>query len=314
MATELEILEHAESYLRKLSFGINPLTDMSLNENDSCSQERIQKCLRYVADYLSYNITRKQRRMEKRSVKQLISIPAEIVEKYEMFNEPVSISKIVGRLNSSLPKGMSHFLYKDIAGFLTMDKILAPVETSLGRVTNLPTTFGEKVGFVKQKTVFNNIEHERTLCNRLGQHYILENIQKCIEIANERIRAKNAFESSISVEKNPFIITETLFKQFQQDARSLTISNIAAKLNNLAITNGLFNQKISYKEIRDWFTQEGFLSKTKSSEGKESYTPTEKGSNYGIYFDERVGSKGNTYQVLMYSVDAQIEFLRNTMS
>lgn len=31
MATELEILEHAESYLRKLSLGINPITDEPLN-------------------------------------------------------------------------------------------------------------------------------------------------------------------------------------------------------------------------------------------------------------------------------------------
>ncbi len=115
------------------------------------------------------------------------------------------------------------------------------------------------------------------------------------------------------LKKTPFIITEALFEQYQQDARSLTISNIAAKLNSLAKINGLFNQKISYQEIRDWFMQEDFLSKAKSSEGKEFYTPTEKGSNYGIYFDERVSSRGNTYQVLMYSVDAQIEFLKNTM-
>ncbi len=315
MATELEILERAESYLRKLSLGINPITDEPLNENDSSSQERIQKCLHFVADYLSNDIARKKRRQARRGEKQLISIPVEFAEKYELFNEPVSISKIVGRLNTLLPKEMSHFLYQDIAGFLTMDGVLSPVETPSGRVTNLPTDFGIKVGFIKSVSTFNNVEHERTLCSRLGQQYILGNIQKCIEIANERIQKKNdAHKSNLSFERKkesiPLKISEDLFNRYLQDGSPLTISNIASKLKILS-QDEENHPKISYKEIRDWFTQEGFLSKTLSLDGKESYTPTEKGSNCGIYIDDRVSSNGNTYQVLMYSIEAQKEFLKS---
>ncbi len=315
MVTELEILERAESYLRKLSLGINPITDEPLDENDSFSQERIQKCLHFVADYLSNDIARKKCRLARRGEKRLISIPVEFAEKYELFDEPVSISKIVGRLNTLLPKGMSHFLYQDIAGFLTMDGVLSPVETPSKRVTSLPTDFGIKVGFIKYVSSFNNIEQERTLCNRLGQQYILGNIQKCVEIANERIQKKTMPTKAIyhlkeKKESIPLKISEDLFNRYLQDGSSLTISNIASKLKILS-RDEENHYKISYKEIRDWFTQEGFLSKTHSLDGKESYTPTEKGSNCGIYVDERVGSNGNTYHVLMYSIDAQKEFLKS---
>ena len=52
MAAENKILERAEMYLRKLSCGVNPLTEETLPEGDTCRQERISKCFLYVADYL----------------------------------------------------------------------------------------------------------------------------------------------------------------------------------------------------------------------------------------------------------------------
>ena len=43
MASENAIIERAETYLRKLSCGVNPLTDEILPEGDCCRQERIYK-------------------------------------------------------------------------------------------------------------------------------------------------------------------------------------------------------------------------------------------------------------------------------
>ena len=56
MPSENAIIERAEMYLRKLSCGINPLTDEILPEGDSCKQERISKCLAYVASLLQHTV------------------------------------------------------------------------------------------------------------------------------------------------------------------------------------------------------------------------------------------------------------------
>ena len=49
MATELEIMAHAKTYLDKLAGGINPLSDEPLPETDVVRQERISRCLSYVS-------------------------------------------------------------------------------------------------------------------------------------------------------------------------------------------------------------------------------------------------------------------------
>ena len=52
MATELEIMIHAKTYLDKLANGINPLTDEVLPETDVVNQVRISRCLFFVSDVL----------------------------------------------------------------------------------------------------------------------------------------------------------------------------------------------------------------------------------------------------------------------
>ena len=69
MATDLEIMIHAKSYLDKLANGINPLTDQMLPESDIVNQVRISRCLFYVSDVLRQVIEKgglkKRQRMQR---------------------------------------------------------------------------------------------------------------------------------------------------------------------------------------------------------------------------------------------------------
>ena len=127
MASENAIIERAEMYLRKLSCGINPLTDEILPEGDSCKQERISKCLAYVASLLQQQlnhdqvapiVTDKPPRAAKRAPRsqmQELSIDAEALKRYRFFDYPVSISRVVRNINELLPDNMNHLLYADVA-------------------------------------------------------------------------------------------------------------------------------------------------------------------------------------------------------
>lgn len=74
MATELEILTRAEMYLRKMSLGINPLNDQDVADSDICKQERICKCLTYVANFLQKLV----KRLEKENIRSVDWLPADI--------------------------------------------------------------------------------------------------------------------------------------------------------------------------------------------------------------------------------------------
>jgi hypothetical protein len=108
MPAELKILERAEMYLRKLSCGVNPLTEETLPETDVCKQERISKCLTYVADYLKQKVMPVMERRERtvlapkpqkvlkpRQVRELATeelvLTPEMLSKFEISDEPVSV-------------------------------------------------------------------------------------------------------------------------------------------------------------------------------------------------------------------------------
>lgn len=316
MATELEILEHAEAYLRKLSLGINPINDISLREGDSCRQDRISRCLGYIADYLSKDIKRKRLRLNKKKGRTPITATFQDFSGYVFFEEPISISRVVSRLNECIPKEKGRFKYQDIAEFLIVEEILAPTEQPNGKIINLPTEIGFKVGFVKGVSHFYNTEREFTLCSRLGQQFILSNVQKCIDFLNENIKANNlarSIDKTVYYEKKEatnqhYFITQDILKQYIQNMSPQTVSNFAKNINEITAGNKEI-RKIKYDEIRDWFVQEEYLKIAQNSEGKSFYMPTDKGMRIDVYLEDRVGKSGNDYQVVMYGPDAQIKFL-----
>ena len=115
MAAENKILERAEMYLRKLACGVNPLTEETLPENDTCRQERISKCLLYVADYLQQIVCPKPKaakaekqekpKRKREFANQELALSEEAIAKFEFSDEPLSLSAIVRRVNALIPEG-----------------------------------------------------------------------------------------------------------------------------------------------------------------------------------------------------------------
>ena len=63
--TELETMIRAESYIRKMADGINPITNEPAADCDMVNNVRITRCLYYVSDIL------RQRRGDKEKVRRL---------------------------------------------------------------------------------------------------------------------------------------------------------------------------------------------------------------------------------------------------
>lgn len=332
MAAESKILERAEMMLRKLSCGINPLTDESLPEGDTCRQERISKCFLYVADYLQKIVYPKQapakaEKQEKPKRKrelanQELALSEESLAKFEFSEEPLSLSGIVRRVNALIPEGsgMIPLMYADVAEVLTQEGYLQKQEGVAGKETNLPTPQGVEKGFVRAEAEIRGHFSIFTKCNTDAQKFVVENIQKAVAQANARLARRNAEraarESSGSantadvsgnatrVGKEKFHLTEAQIGSFAVDESPLPVSEIARRLNAL-LPEGSNIEQLYFKKIRDWFVAQGLLEERRSVVGKVSFSPTEQGLAAGILVDKRIGKNGEEYEAVLYNAAAQ---------
>ena len=325
MPAEIKILERAEMYLRKLSCGVNPLTEEDLPEGDACRQERISKCLTYVADYLKQKVMPVMERQEKAKApkpvkvlkprvvrdaadKELVFTP-EMLSKFEISEEPVSVSGIVRRLNFLIPQdsGMMPLVYADVAEVLSKEGVLLKEEGEKGKDLNLPTPRGEELGFAKVEADIRGHHSIYTKCNVDAQKFILNNIDKCVAQANERLaRRKERAESGevIRSGKEKFHVTEEQIKNYPTDEAPVPVSEIARRLNDLLPQDSNV-EKIYFKTIRDWFVSQNYLEEKKNALGKIFFVPTEVGAQNGIVTESRVGKNGENYDAVLYNGVAQ---------
>lgn len=338
MPSENAIIERAETYLRKLSCGVNPLTGELLPEGDACKQERISKCLAYVASLLQKQLDHsdiaeqsaaqaaaaaaKPAKAEKKAAKKQmvpLAIDSEMLTRYRFFDTPVSISRVVRNINELLPRDvyMNHLLYADVANFLVQEGILSRQTAEGGQEANLPTALGESYGFEKTEADLRGHHNIFTQCWQKAQQYILDNIQKCVALANERFANKkehaagsdeDAGEKPARKERPKFNLTAEQIANYPTDTTPVPVSEIARRLNAL-IDPASNMERIYYKVIRDWYAEEGYLEMRKLSDGKVAFLPTAKGDAAGLLVESRTGIDGNLFDVVVYDTNAQKIFL-----
>lgn len=333
MPAESRVLERAEQYIRKLSIGVNPLSGEALPEGDACKQERISKCLAYVADYLQQRIVpsrepqnakKAAKRQELRHARKLASaeltLSPETLAKYEISEEPVSLSGFVRRLNALIPEGsgMIPLIYSDVAEILTREGVLLKETGEKGKDMNLPSPHGEEMGFMRAEADIRGHHAVYTKCNDVAQRFILEKIQDCVAQANERFaryQAKAAAAGETTVEtdsadrgdkvaKERFHLTEAELAKYSADETPVPVTEIARRLNDLLVPDANI-EKLYFKSIRDWFVAQGLLESKTDAVGKIYFTPTEAGLAAGVLTEPRLGKNGESYSAVLYGPAAQ---------
>lgn len=335
MPAEFKILERAEMYLRKLSCGVNPLTEENLSENDACKQERISKCLLYVADYIQQKIAPKnekqaaqkpQKKLQPRRERELATaelvLNDESLAKFEYSEEPISVSGIVRKVNDLIPagSGMMPLMYADVAEILSQEGVLLKQGGNAGKELNLPSPRGEELGFARAEEVIRGRQAVFTKCNLNAQKFILENMQKCIAQANERLAKRKAKMAEMAANagdapmdlgmanvrqaKEKFHLTKEEIAKYPSDETPVPVTEIARRLNDLLVP-GSNIERIYFKTIRDWFVSQNLLEESKSAIGKISFVPTESGKTAGIVTESRIGKNGEAYDAVLYTVSAQ---------
>ena len=330
MPVESRILERAEQYMRKLSLGVNPLNEEALPDSDICRQERISKCLAYVADYLQQRLApkapqqavKKNSKREPRPARKFataeLNLSPEMLSKYEMTEEPVSLSGFVRRLNALLPEGsgMIPLIYSDVAEILTREGVLLKEPGEKGKDMNLPSPHGEEMGFMRAEADIHGHHSVFTKCNAAAQKFILEKIQDCVALANERFAKyqaqdaarENAGEAAgdkgSRSTKERFHLTDAELAKYPADDAPVPVSEIARRLNDLLAPDANI-EKLYFKSVLDWFVAQGLLESKTDAVGKTFFYPTEAGLAAGIVTEQRIGKNGKNFDAVLYGPAAQ---------
>ena len=183
MATELEIMIHAKTYLDKLANGINPLTDGVLPETDVVNQVRISRCLFFVSDVLRQVIDQGGLRRTPKAVKIPFELSAEQVSRFQLFERPAYISAITERINSlSENENMRRLSHRSIMTFLEREGYLVQFRDSQGRTKREPTDRGIGLGISTEERTGPYGDYKVVLYDRNAQQFILDHMNQIAKI------------------------------------------------------------------------------------------------------------------------------------
>ena len=241
-----------------------------------------------------------------------------MLSKYEMTEEPVSLSGFVRRLNALLPEGsgMIPLIYSDVAEILTREGVLLKEPGEKGKDMNLPSPHGEEMGFMRAEADIHGHHSVFTKCNAAAQKFILEKIQDCVALANERFAKyqaqdatrENAGEAAgdkgSRSTKERFHLTDAELAKYPADDAPVPVSEIARRLNDLLAPDANI-EKLYFKSVLDWFVAQGLLESKTDAVGKTFFYPTEAGFAAGIVTEQRIGKNGKNFDAVLYGPAAQ---------
>lgn len=192
MATELEIMVHARTYLDKLANGINPLTDETLPETDIVNQVRISRCLFFVSDVLRQVIEKGGLKKTPKSLLSPFELTDEQLGRFQLFEQPAVVSAITERINSLTEnENMRKLSYRSITTFLEREGFLIQFKDTDGKTKREPTDRGIGLGISTEERTGLRGSYKVVLYNQNAQQYILDHMSQIAEINQPAKKQEN---------------------------------------------------------------------------------------------------------------------------
>ena len=195
MATELEIMIHAKTYLDKLANGVNPLTDEVLPDTDIVNQVRISRCLFFVSDVLRQVIEKGGLKKTPKTPQIPFELSEEQIGRFQLFEQPIFVSAIAERINSLVEnENMKRLSYRSIATFLEQEGFLIQYSDSQGKTKRAPTDQGKALGISTEVRTSQRGDYTVVLYNKNAQQFILDHLSQ-IAIINQMTRKSQAYSN-----------------------------------------------------------------------------------------------------------------------
>lgn len=188
--TELEIMQHAKTYLDKLAHGINPLTNEPVPEEEVVNNVRISRCLFFVSDVLRRVIENggvEPPKSRERGFFHPFSATAEQLQRFGYSEEPLLVSHIAKRVNDLVEtENTKKLTGAAILNWLESVGLVEEVLTETGRKSRRPTAQGNSIGITVQLRNGPVGDYQAVVYDRQAQQFIIDNMESIAEVARER--------------------------------------------------------------------------------------------------------------------------------
>jgi len=178
---EIEKIEKAKMILDKIAKGINPITGEQIEESSFLNDARIIRCFYFVAEVLD-NVQKGVYSSKKNKVGEFIITPEQknlvefpsgrigVNEFSKCINQYIDISKSKKLTGVELNKRLKKL------------GIFSEESTGDGKTRTIINEKSIEYGFESERKSYNGNEYDMVMINDDGKKYLLENIEKIIEV------------------------------------------------------------------------------------------------------------------------------------
>lgn len=180
--TQLELMIHAQNYIKSLANGFNPLDNSKLPDGDIVNNVQISRCLFYVSAVLQEVINNDGKVYKKSKPKKLpFNITPQQISKVKLTEAPISLSEFVRNINSVIDtekyKGLT---YKALSGWLVTKELLA-IQTINGKDKKVITENSIYIGISVIQRNYYEKSYTVTVYDKNAQRYILDNMPDILQ-------------------------------------------------------------------------------------------------------------------------------------
>ena len=185
--TELEIVQHAKTYIDKMANGTDPLTGEPVKEDDLINNVRISRCLFYVSGILEKVIANGGYVGTKpKVVKEEFALPEGALASFRFSDRPIPVSEIAARLNAlKQQENMKDLTAAKIADWLVTAGFLAVRSDQKGKNRKYPTEQGAALGLSLEHRTGQYGDYDVVLYNIAAQRFVVDNLDAILAPAEE---------------------------------------------------------------------------------------------------------------------------------
>lgn len=179
--TELETMIRAESYIRKMADGINPITNEPAADDDMVNNVRITRCLYYVSDILRQVIDNDGVIKKKSSKKAEFFITDEQRAALTEFDRPAYASELADKINAVTEiNNCKKFAAKWVTEYFVSIGLLY-IDDDSKRATDS----GAELGIIseKRRSSYTHREYWVNAYSPEAQRFIIDNIESIVAFA-----------------------------------------------------------------------------------------------------------------------------------
>ena len=227
MELDMKLVAHAKDYLDALGKGIDPLSGALISEGEVIRQERLVKCFHFVSNVLQSilenNLQHQKPPAKNAKDKEPFDLKTIDLSLYPNDEEPIGISRLIGRINDLRPDNMEKLKRTGILNWLEENRYLQNVEIN-GKNSMRPGPRAAEIGiFQAQQTNADGRNYTAVLYSSSAQQFILSNLAHILSVKGNPSSRKHPNKGNPWTEEDNTQLNNLLEK-------GTAISEIAIKL------------------------------------------------------------------------------------